>query len=72
MLLFLANNLWADKVISYIGYSDASQGDADNAAYAGVAKQISADVQVVEKMEEQETILNEKSQYSGNFSVQTS
>lgn len=67
---FLASSsAWAGRVITYIGFSDNSQGEADNAAYAGLAKQISTEVKVDEKMVENEVTMGNTSQYSGNYSL---
>lgn len=67
--LLLACNALAGKVFSYIGISDISQEEADNAAYAGVAKQVSAEVNVSEKMVESENSVGNKSHYNSNYSA---
>lgn len=67
--LLAASSSLAGKVITYIGFSDSSQGEADNAAYAGLAKQISAEVKVDEKMVENEATYGENFQHSGSYSL---
>lgn len=58
---------WAGKVITYVGISDVSQEDADNAAYAGIAKQISADVKVEQTMLDVEVTRGNQTQAASSY-----
>ena len=57
------------KLISYTGYSAESQEEANNAAIAGVAKQISAQVSSSQKLVKKEVKKGATSSFKKDFSV---
>ncbi|WP_298767773.1 hypothetical protein [uncultured Fibrobacter sp.] len=62
--------VFAGKVITYTAVSNESQEDANNMAMAGIAKQISSQVNVNQQLSRQETTANGQSTISEKFLIQ--
>lgn len=58
---------FAGKIVTYTASSNVSQEDANNAAMAGVAKQISSQVKVNQTLSKEETTLNGASSYNESY-----
>lgn len=69
MILMIASASYAAKIISYTGYSAESQEEANNAAIAGVAKQITTQVATSQKLSKRETRQGSKSSFNKSFAV---
>lgn len=57
----------AGKIITYTATSQESQEEANNAAIAGVAKQISAQVKVNQTLNKEEITSGKESSFSESF-----
>lgn len=68
-LMIAVSASFGAKLISYTGYSAESQEEANNAAIAGVAKQISTQVSTSQKLVKKEIKKGETSSFNKNFSV---
>lgn len=69
ILLIAISASFGAKVISYTGFSADSQEEANNAAIAGVAKQISTQVSTSQKLSKKEVSKGSKSSFNKNFYV---
>lgn len=69
ILLMAVSASFGAKLISYTGYSAESQEEANNAAIAGVAKQISAQVSSSQKLVKKEVKKGATSSFKKDFSV---
>lgn len=70
-VLMMIPAAFAGKVVTYTATSRVSQEEANNAAMAGVAKQISSQVKTSQTLSKAETTANGKSNYSENYSSQS-
>ena len=68
-LMIAVSASFGAKLISYTGYSAESQEEANNAAIAGVAKQISTQVSTSQKLVKKEIKKGNASSFNKNFSV---
>lgn len=70
LCLLMAGPALAGRVITYTATSNVSQEDANNAAIAGVAKQISSQVSVDQVSKKSETDINGNSSFSQSYKAQ--
>lgn len=65
--LVIASSAFAGKIITYTASSRESQEDANNAAMAGVAKQVSAQIKVNQTLDKEEVSVGQKSQMTESY-----
>lgn len=70
VVLLLVVFSFASNIITYVGVSPVSQDDANNAAVAGIAKQIVANVSTTEKMVVEDVTVGHKSSFKEKYSTE--
>lgn len=69
IVFMISTASYASRVISYTGYSAESQEEANNAAMAGIAKQIATQVSTSQKLTKRETKQGASSSFNKNLAV---